>query len=77
MACPTCDHTMHEMGSRVFWCSRCGTLKILERIVEPMLVERCRKFASDTFATTDEFSTRDIRDSWIRYGIAESIGRNE
>lgn len=37
MACPTCDHTMHNLGidgkgpvgmtRRVFWCPRCGTLR--------------------------------------------------
>lgn len=32
MSCPTCDHTMHNLGlsnggARVFWCPRCGSLK--------------------------------------------------
>lgn len=30
MACPTCDHTMQNLGvngQKIFWCSRCGTLK--------------------------------------------------
>lgn len=30
MACPTCDHTMRNFGvenQKIFWCSRCGTLK--------------------------------------------------
>ena len=31
MACPTCDHTMHNVGENggrtVFWCPRCGGLK--------------------------------------------------
>lgn len=30
MPCPTCDHTMQNIGvehERIFWCSRCGTLK--------------------------------------------------
>lgn len=26
MACPTCDHTMHGLGDRWFWCPRCGTV---------------------------------------------------
>lgn len=30
MACPTCDHTMQNVGAvndRIFWCPRCGTLR--------------------------------------------------
>lgn len=32
MPCPTCNHTMHnlglaESGKRTFWCPRCGTIK--------------------------------------------------
>jgi tRNA(Ile2) C34 agmatinyltransferase TiaS len=30
MACPTCNHTMENLGTEVvktFWCPRCGTLK--------------------------------------------------
>lgn len=32
MSCPTCDHTMHNLGldqagRRTFWCPRCGTIK--------------------------------------------------
>ena len=30
MPCPTCDHTMHNLGvesQRIFWCPRCGTIK--------------------------------------------------
>ena len=30
MACPTCDHTMQNLGvenQKIFWCPRCGTLK--------------------------------------------------
>lgn len=26
MSCPTCDHTMHGLGERWFWCPRCGTV---------------------------------------------------
>jgi Zn-finger nucleic acid-binding protein len=31
MACPVCSHTMQSLGleaERVFWCPRCGTLKM-------------------------------------------------
>lgn len=30
MACPTCDHTMQNLGAddrRIFWCPRCGTIR--------------------------------------------------
>jgi Zn-finger nucleic acid-binding protein len=30
MGCPTCQHTMQNLGvheQRIFWCPRCGTLK--------------------------------------------------
>ena len=27
MPCPTCDHTMHQVGTDVFWCPRCGTIR--------------------------------------------------
>jgi Transcription factor zinc-finger len=30
MSCPTCDHTMQNLGvngQRIFWCPRCGTLR--------------------------------------------------
>lgn len=29
MPCPTCDHTLQNIGAkdqRIFWCPRCGTL---------------------------------------------------
>lgn len=28
MACRTCDHTMQSVAPSVFWCPRCGTIKI-------------------------------------------------
>lgn len=33
MSCPTCDHTMQNLGVKdaagsIFWCPRCGTLKM-------------------------------------------------
>ena len=46
MSCPTCDHTMHSLGTapRYFWCPRCGTIKSCEAdIAAPALVDRCRR----------------------------------
>lgn len=34
MACPVCDHKMQNLGvheQRIFWCPRCGTLKMEDR----------------------------------------------
>lgn len=46
MACPTCDHTMQSVAAGVFWCPRCGTLRLaLEDTAVPKLVERTREYA--------------------------------
>ena len=46
MSCPTCDHTMHSLGSGDYWCPRCGTLQQYRQTrvntEAPKLVERCR-----------------------------------
>lgn len=37
MACPTCDHTMQNLGvngQKIFWCNRCGTIKTITRDYE-------------------------------------------
>ncbi len=38
MACPTCDHTMQNVGDNggrtVFWCPRCGGLKTRSAVPE-------------------------------------------
>lgn len=81
MACPTCDHTMHNIGTnrshQVFWCPRCGTIRdrnphstdeVRETAV-PMLVQRCRDYHDEAFGCV---TTRHV-DLWRRCGIAESI----
>lgn len=35
MACPICDHTMQNVGIKVFWCPRCGTVKMFEDVYVP------------------------------------------
>ncbi len=76
MACPTCDHTMHSINAAdtkaafpIFWCPRCGTVKISEEHnYPPMLVERCRAFEKDIPGNViSEMAV------WKRLGIAESI----
>lgn len=48
MACETCDHTMQLVTGGdppVFWCPRCGTLKIKGGVPEfeaPMVIGRAR-----------------------------------
>ena len=67
MACPTCDHTMQRFDSGYFWCPRCGTLKSDDEISiqRPMVVNRCREFAS----TLGDY----WKQLWRRLGIEESI----
>lgn len=46
MACQTCDHTMQGI-SRVFWCPRCGTIKMPGSAPEfeaPSIVDRVHAF---------------------------------
>ena len=52
MSCPTCDHTMQNLGlaqsgARVFWCPRCGSLKTestggFVETEQPALVQRVK-----------------------------------
>jgi len=85
MSCPTCDHTMENVGitgngGRVFHCPRCGTLCQAfgspggyERSdYVPKLVPRCRAFASDPLLPLLAVSG-EVGKLWHRLGIAESI----
>lgn len=44
MPCPTCDHTMHNLGlaggRRASWCPRCGTLKVEDNAFTDVTVPR-------------------------------------
>lgn len=87
MACPTCDHTMEQLG-RVnfevcFLCPRCGTVKVqylanpnAESVYVPKLVERCRNFETDSLLPLLAVSG-EIGKLWHRLGIAESINLPE
>lgn len=74
MSCPTCDHTMHQMGCRstdlpFFWCPRCGTIKTCDATVGvPVLIDRCRKFGESLIGECAEHTFQ-----WKQLGIAESI----
>jgi hypothetical protein len=82
MSCPTCDHTMQcvvaepERNRNVFWCPRCGTIKLCDtEAVRPVLVDRCRKIESEY--VIDEHSGHlailDLRIPWRSSGITEAI----
>ena len=68
MACSQCDHTMQAIADFVFWCPRCGTLKIREQVEPTLLVQRVIEFAG---LLTDEHE--DLTDAFERLGILESI----
>lgn len=78
MACPTCGHTMQNVGGtdhRVYWCNRCGTLlekgpNEWERKEAPMLVERCREFEQHA---SEAATVLQVVRMWHRLGITESI----
>ncbi len=44
--CPTCEHTMQSVADDVFWCPRCGTLKMNRApgSYEPWWVERAIRY---------------------------------
>jgi tRNA(Ile2) C34 agmatinyltransferase TiaS len=74
MPCPSCSGTMQNVGvpdSRVFWCPRCGTLRMVdsddvESDHPPSLVERCRQMEA-------HLETTGIANAWVRLGISEAI----
>jgi hypothetical protein len=79
MACPTCDHTMQNIGVchppyekvPVFWCPRCGTLKanvVTGEDEVPKLVGRVAEFASYFTVLDDQ-----LIDRFERLGLRESI----
>lgn len=83
MPCPTCSHTMQNIGAtdaRVFWCARCGTLMTVHAdgyiaTTVPALVERVRDLR-DTMKERVGFSAWD-QATWHRLGILEAIYRPE
>lgn len=57
MACPTCDHTMQNLGvenQKIFWCPRCGTLKTIsgdyEEIEQTIFIKRIFNVAKKKLA---------------------------
>lgn len=74
MSCPTCGHTLQNLGTSdrtYFWCPRCGTLveesTSVETMSVPYLVARCRKFENAVRCGTSQ------KNDWQRLGIADSI----
>lgn len=82
MPCPTCDHTMTELGCRTtgspfFVCPRCGTAKLCDGVVVvPALVDACRLFPPDLWSRSSVGGTvtlADILAAWEKLGIRDSI----
>jgi hypothetical protein len=82
---------MEGVGSGVFHCPRCGTLKmetveqlgpggsnpsIRETFYVPKLVERCRAFAADALLPLLAVQG-EVGKLWHRLGIMESINKPE
>lgn len=90
MSCSTCSATMQCVEKGVFYCHRCGTLRVMSRsdsgysgdVYVPKLVERCRAFegsirGNHTISHSADELVSGLRIVWIRIGIAESIDTPE
>lgn len=80
MTCPTCDHTMHQLGCCVitgmpfFWCVRCGTIKTCDNEpAAPALVTRCQTFEDALANPITGAVGANLRLLWHTLGIDESI----
>jgi hypothetical protein len=81
MTCPTCDHklaTLVDETHKVLLCRRCGTTVVIhfttpdEPVVHvPDLVERCRRFESDSPVMVNIAGK--TFDYWCKAGISEAI----
>lgn len=79
MACPSCDHTMQNIGivnpevqTPLYWCPRCGTLKSNgsgEGNYTPKLVQRVR----DMSHRIESAPNQDINKACWKAGIWESV----
>ena len=65
MSCRTCDHTMHCVMPKLFWCPRCGTLKrehdtLDPEWIEPKIVQRAATLCDKSLDLTAHYTmTRD------------------
>ena len=82
MACPTCDHTMTELGCRTsgtpfFVCPRCGTARTCDgTVLVPAVIDFARRFIGQVNGLSTVGVTvalADIRGMWEKLGIRESI----
>lgn len=85
MPCPTCDHTLQAVGCHaggtaggtVFWCERCGTVRLAlpggatQADYYPRLIGRVRELR-DVMAERVGFSPWDVS-AWTHLGIFECI----
>ncbi len=83
MPCPTCSHTMQNLGlatngRRTFWCSRCGTIKTeaegLHEVAVPKLVGHVRQGNADAFPMGDGRTTQYAVRAWPWLAACEAAG---
>ena len=70
MPCPTCSHTMENLGHNgLFHCPRCGTVVDSKSVYVPTLVEGLRRFLPTLGPRWAELA--------IQMGLVESVAREE
>lgn len=87
MSCPTCSHTMQNIGcsstmfqARHFWCPRCGTLKVdndgimPDAVEAPKLVGHVRK--AESYPVGDGMDWTRVN-NWYWQAICQCAGRKE
>lgn len=82
MPCPTCTHTMKNLGiddaqRKVFWCSRCGSLKVehansFTETEWPALVQRVRNLINDV-ATNKIGTVPELESQFVRRGLKDAV----
>ncbi|QEG31600.1 hypothetical protein GobsT_64220 [Gemmata obscuriglobus] len=85
MSCPTCAHTMQTVVEAVFWCPRCGSLRLgpvgaagTVDLGAPALVTRCRSLVARVCEDVGRFSgAAQLVDTLHRCGVIESINAPE
>lgn len=61
--CPTCSLTMTRLIGGIFWCDRCGTLRLGQQVSAPKLVEFCRRYQEQAPVEFGQWTTLGIKDS--------------
>ena len=80
MACPACDHSMQNIAENMFWCPRCGTIKLPGgQSDQPMLVGRAKSLLSEMvwLRSQEPRPAEDYIDKARELGIHESCMKAE